>query len=622
MEGLRLPVLGVALLLIASACNGAPPGGLTVTTDPTVRELILGEQAAVTVTVERGSGTEGVAVITLHDAPEGVTAEPLTIAADASSGTLIIEAEPETDPGTYSVTVRAAVGTTTAAATLQLTIVFSAEEQELREAIRAALPDLEDFVLVRIDPGQEEEIISTLMDLAEIGDVDDPVALGPLPVIDREGRVAQLDWIAYPHDIYAYPERPGFTPEVLVVAFDEIDGRVFEEVIDELARPSLTFQGLPHFADFEAFLDLAESAEAGLIDLSDETRFQASVINVIFDHQTNTTLGFEAAYYGAENPSVLESLTSLLDLHVGGEEAERLVGLTEHNYILYAQDDFQPPVLHGESEETELNPPVERPDVLGVTPMNHFLENGWRTFSAVMVADDTIYDPDTGSWLVSGWFSRTAAAANRANFYWVWAQWGPQIPASATSLTSGVRNNGLVIRTQLRQYRVLTTSGKQKITNALPFPGLCGVSGSYLSFLRSLSGTNQRFVNDGWMWWTKRYNGGCAYLNAIDKAPKDGAVGVSSFNSSSTDWTSFLYMHEFGHIIGGTHVTNAAGSPDTYDSHRCQLLGVHPFGPTGPSLMSYASGTRTYCFATTPTSGTPKKNATKVAEFLHSRIKP
>jgi hypothetical protein len=117
------------------------------------------------------------------------------------------------------------------------------------------------------------------------------------------------------------------------------------------------------------------------------------------------------------------------------------VGLTHHNYILYTHDDFQPPVLHGETEETQLNPPAEPPVILN--PLNHFLENGWRTFSAVMVADDTLYDPDTGGWLVSGWFSRTAAAANRANFYWVWAQWGPQIPASATTLPSGVRNNGL-----------------------------------------------------------------------------------------------------------------------------------------------------------------------------------
>jgi hypothetical protein len=619
MARIRLPVLGLALLLIVSACNGTPPGGLTVTTDPTALELAPGQQAQVAVNVERAAGTLGAAAITLQDAPEGVTAQPLTIAAEATSGTLFIEAGSEVEPGPYSLTVRAEVGTTTASTTLQLTVVLTAEEQELRAAIRAALPDLEDFVLIRIDPVQEEEIISTLMDLANVGDVEDPVALGPLPIIGADGRVTQLDWIAYPHNIYAHPERPAFTPEVLVIAFDEVDGQVVEEVIDELATPSLTFQGLPHFADFEAFLRFVGDAEGEEV-FQDQTRFQPSVINVIFDHQTNTSLGFEAAYYGAENPSVLESLASLLDLHVGGEEAERLVGLTDHNYLLYTHDDFQPPVLHGETEETELNPPVEPPVILN--PLNHFLENGWRTFSAVMVADDTIYNPDTGSWLVSGWFSRTAAAANRANFYWVWAQWGPQIPASATTLPSGVRNNGLVVRTQLRQYRVLTQSGKQKVTNALPFPGLCGVSGSYLSFLRGLSGTNQRFVNDGWMWWTKRYNGGCAYLNTIDKAPKDGAVGVSSFNSSSTDWTSFLYMHEFGHLIGGTHVTNAPGSPETFDSHRCRLLGFFPFGPTGPSLESYASGTRTYCFATTSTSGTPKKNATKVAEFLHSRIQP
>jgi hypothetical protein len=589
-----------------------------VAVSPSALELAQEAEGQVTVTVTRGERTVGAVTITVEGVPNGVTASPLTIPEGESTGTLVLAVGAMVDPGTHNLTIRATTGIATGTANLQLTVTFDAEEQEVRNAIREALPDIEDFELVRIAPEREAEIIGRLNELAGQGQVDEPVALGPLPIINAEGQVSQLEWIAYPHNIYAFPERPTFTPVVEVIAFDEVNGQVIEEPIDALETPSLTFQGLPNFADYQAFLELAEAAEVGEVDLSDQTRFQPSVINVIFDRQSNANLGFEATYYGTEDPSVLESLTSLLSLEFDENEARRLAGLTENNYILYSHSNFQPPVLHGETEETELNPP---PPVV-LSPQSHALENGWRTFSVVMVADDTIYNPDTGSWLVSGWFSRTAAAANRANFYWVWAQWGPQIPASATSLPSGVRNNGLVVRTQLRQYRVLTQSGKQKIANELPFPGLCGVSGSYLSFLRGLSGTNQRFVNDGWMWWTKRFGGGCAYVSTIDRAPKDGAVGVSSFNNTSTDWTSFVHMHEFGHIIGGTHQTNAAGSPETFDSHRCRLLGFLPFGPTGPSLMSYASGTRTFCFAATPTSGTPKKNATKVAEFLHSRLMP
>ena len=52
-----------------------------------------------------------------------------------------------------------------------------------------------------------------------------------------------------------------------------------------------------------------------------------------------------------------------------------------------------------------------------------------------------------------------------------------------------------------------------------------------------------------------------------------------------------------------------------------QAAGFIPIGPTGPSLMSYASGTHTCCFAATPASGTPKRNLTKVAEYLHGALR-
>jgi hypothetical protein len=314
-----------------------------------------------------------------------------------------------------------------------------------------------------------------------------------------------------------------------------------------------------------------------------------------------------------ETVSVLEHLENLLELHVGPQEAARLAGLVDENYVLYRHRDFQPPVEHGETEEyADTDQPL--PEGHHHDRAEPLLHANSRTIRPVMVADDTIYDPDTGTWLISNWFARVDAAANRQNAYLWLANIAPDL---ASGSTLGSDNNRILVRTQIAGYRVLTPFGKTQIN---PKPSAkCGGAGSFIDVVRGLS-TSSTSTNGYWMWWTRHYSGGCAYISTLGKSPRDGAVGWSGYGSGTVDWTSFVFMHESGHIIGGTHSTNTAASPETVSSHRCNFFGFWPVGPTGPSLMSYASGTRTYCFAATPASGTPKRNLTKVAEYLHPRI--
>ncbi len=473
-------------------------------------------------------------------------------------------------------------------------------EEKLREAIAEVLPQLKEFKLVQFD---DRGVIDRIKELAEKGAferVEKPIQV-ELPVLLRDG-VQDYPFIAYPHNVYSDPEEPN-RRGVPVIAFN--GNGEDEKVIQTLQGPSLTFQGMPDLSE-EELIKLVEGDDRK--QLADESRYQPSVISVIGN-------SLEAAYYGpnaADGGSILESLDSLLGMHYGEDEVKRLTALVDENYLVYNQSDFQPPVEHGETF-----PPDQKERRLA--GQSHIRHVAGKPLNWVMVADDTVYDPDTGTWLVSNWFARTASAANRANFYWRWAQIGPKIPNSATTLPAsvGFYNNSISIRSILREYRVLTPFGKSILNN----PGqLCGGANHYLNEVRKISHNSERFPNELWMWWTKHYGGGCAYISTLHRAPRDYSVGVSGYGNGTTDWVSFIAMHEGGHIIGGTHNTNAPGSPETRDSHRCRFLGFINFGPTGPSLMSYAGGTRTYCFALTDADGSPKKNTTKVAEFLYLRL--
>jgi len=465
-------------------------------------------------------------------------------------------------------------------------------EGQVRSAVDEALPDMERFELVEVD---EDPIVAELEELIASG-APEPVHVD-LPVLAEDGSIAEKTWTAYHVDVRGpLPFIEGL-PEAISMAPDLPQG------------PSRTFRGLP-----EMTLQEIEAMVAEPISL-DESEHQPSVLNLVGD-------GLEGAYYGnpdSEAVQVIERIDSLLQPHVGTDEARRLAGLTDANYLVYRQQDYQPPVEHGElpapeSLNLETHADAGHVDDHGTRDVTSDVHatSPFETVHPVMVADSTVYDPDTNSWLVSDWFDRVDAAANRQDAYLLFSNIGSDVPSTTSSLS--VDNNRLLMRTEIAGYLVLTPFGKTQIS----YPTTkCGGAGSFVDVVRDLSTSNPNAENEYWMWWTKQYGGGCAYISTVHRTPNDYAVGWSGYGGGSTDWTSYVFMHESGHILGGTHQTNAPGSPETYDSHRCTIFGSWEIGPTGPSLMSYASGTRTSCFAVTDSDGLPKKNLTKSAEFLH-----
>ncbi len=461
-----------------------------------------------------------------------------------------------------------------------------ANEEEVIDEIERVLPDMGPFELVKID---DAPIVASLE--AAVGSPDPIVA--ELPILDASGNMVMQNWIAYHINVR-----------------DVMDLQDSEEVQgvdpDLISGPSMTFRGIPDWDDTEFPIRFRELVEAQEID---EAVLQPSVLNIIGGK-------LEGAFFtgGPGSPStasVIDNIENLPELHVGADEAQRLASMTSNNYIVYRHENFQPDVEHGETIFP--NGQTSTDGTVGPTPQSHTLT---RILRPVMVADLSIYDPTPGTWLINNWFARVDSAANRQNAYLWLANIAPDI-ASGSTLTSN--NNRIFVRTVIAGYRVLTPFGESLYTTPT---NSCNGSPNFVDEMRKLSHNFLSFQNEYWMWWTRNYGGGCAYINTLGSTPFDGAVGWSGFGSGTVDWTSFVFMHESGHIIGGTHTTNNASSPETVSSHRCNLFGFWPIGPTGPSLMSYASGTRTYCFAATPASGTPKRNLTKVAEYLHNNILP
>jgi len=463
---------------------------------------------------------------------------------------------------------------------------------ELAQAIAQALPDLQRYELVTLD---DAPMVAELRDLATSGD-GTSITL-QLPVFAADGRVATGAWIAHHVNVR----------ELLI----DVAGNEFVDFpAEDVSGPSMTFRGFPDWS-FEQTMDVLARAEAGTLE---PDLIQPSVLNLIGDR-------LEGAHFGdADHPyvTVLDALDNALALQFGTDEAERLAALTPANYLVYRQQDLRPTLLHGEQPyllDAVANDAAEVASAIdAVVPHAHTL---LKVLRPVMVADDTIYDPFFGMWLINDWFARVDAAANRQNaFLWL-ANIAPDVPSQFSTLPTN--NNRILVKTQIAGYRVLTESGWAANFNK-PTTG-CGDAGTYVDRLRSLSAKRTDFANEYWMWWTRQFGGGCAYIGTLGRTPFDGAVGWSGYGNGTVDWTSYVFMHESGHILGATHVTGDGTSPETVPSHRCRLLGVIAFGGTGPSLMSYAEGTPTFCFAATPSSGTPKRNLTKVAEYLNGALR-
>lgn len=461
---------------------------------------------------------------------------------------------------------------------------------ELTRAIAEALPDLRGYELVAID---DEPLVTALRALAASGD-DTPLTL-MLPAFDASGRVVTAEWLAYHVNVRALLVDVG---ESAIVTFPH----------EDLSGPSMTFRGFPDWS-FEQALEALSRAEDGTLDT---TLIQPSVLNLIGERLEGVRFGV----HDVPHVSVLDALDNVLAVHLGRPEAERLAGLVPENYLLYRQADLRPPLLHGEEifedhgAALDAVGPAWLPQPPPPPPPPHA---SGRVLRPVMIADDTIYNPILERWRVDDWFARVDAAANRQNLFFYLANIAPDVPRWWSLLPT--TNNRIMLRTEIAGYRVLTPEGWAAIVRK-PETG-CGGDDSYLKRLRELSDAVISVDNEYWMWWTRHYgNGGCGYVATMGRTPFGGAVGWTSIANSTVDWNAYVFMHETGHIIGGTHRTNDGFSPETVASHRCTLLGVIPFGGTGPSLMSYAEGEPTFCFAATPDAG-PKRNLTQVAEYLN-----
>lgn len=514
-------------------------------------------------------------------------------------------------------------------------------DPDLDEAIREALPALEEYTLVRLDDGP---LLERLEGAALQGDGSTPLRF-PLPVVDADGTLTpEFVWTAYPHDVRTLNQEFGGVP---VFGVHDPSLELGQPLVDVLTGPSLTFQGVPVMTT-DDYRGLLESAWSGAQEY-DEEIYQPSVLNVLSGASFGQEL--EGAYYGPrlEAPSVLQGLRSLLTPVHGSARVESLLQGVEENYLVYNHVHYQPGLEHVDEDHAPAVPAAQHEDheqegheqheaseprATTLAPQDHAFTDGWRTVNLVPVADDTVYDPEDGTWAIDDWFSRMEAAVNRMSLFNVFVNVHPDHAGSADA-----DNNRFLVRARIPEYRVLTQTGKDRL---VPHPSSgCGGSGSYRDEIRQLSLTTERYANEYWLWSTQDdfSGGGCSYTQVIDLAPNAGAncdqidnrsyancgsLGYIELRSGHTqDWTSLVVIHEAGHALNGRHDNDAFGSTGEADnSQRCTFLGIWEFGPTGPSIMSYASGTNTYCFAWTPPDGSPVRNVSLVADFLHEVLDP
>ncbi len=470
--------------------------------------------------------------------------------------------------------------------------------EELEAALRHALPTLDDWTLIAFP---DEKAIAALQAWAVAPDADvEPIHL-TLPILQPHGTTpTYVSWTAYHHDVRA--------PDVQDCAIDAVS---LEDVdCQPVAGPSLTFQGMPVLAADEIrSLVIGETEK----NLSDETLYQMSTIAVIGDELDATYFG--QALAAPFTPSSLQGLRSVLDVHYDVETVERLLAENDVDYLLTNQIDLN---LGIEDPELDLVD-AQAATTAEVGRANHFLEDGVKYLRPVMVADSTVYDADTGERLVPAYFARVDAMANRQDLFFALAQ------LSANPVDAGVSliayPNAFAVRTQIAGYRRLTKNGQADFT----FPSSdCGAlgDGTLIDEYAERSRDRNTVDNEYWMWWTNtdRYPGswGCAGgFGVIDATPRDGAVAWTSFRNYTLETVGQTFMHETGHLMNAVHSRAAT-------SQRCTVLGIFPFGVTGPSMMGGTSdrNLRTNCFALTPTGTSTARNRTRVAEWLHANLAP
>jgi hypothetical protein len=466
---------------------------------------------------------------------------------------------------------------------------------ELERAVRYALPAVAHYILVTLDT---EAVLDELRAHTLTPGADKRPLHLQLPIRQPDGELQVIGWTAYHHDLRS--------EGVLDCAIDAV---TFADAdCEEVEGPSLTFQGMPWLDPVEIRAFIANPAAAH-VALQNESAYQLSVISIVGDE-------LDATYYGSRldwphTPSSLQGLRSVLDLHFDDATVERLLAATPLNYLVHNQTDLDLDVDDDHLDVVpngiagEVGPRSER-----------FLTNGTQYLRPIMVADPTVFDAATGEPLVHNFHARADAAANRQDVFFAYVQLSDsEAPAGLTMLDQW--SNAFSVRTRVGGYRRLSAAGQA----AFGFPALpCANEDSLMQAYQARSRNRTTLDNEYWMWWTNTdiYPGGwgCANVAGLHKTPRNGAVAWVGLRHSTLETVAQSFMHETGHLINGTHGSAAA-------FQRCSLLGVLPVGVVGPSIMggTLDRNLRTNCFAPTPPYATKLSNMTRVAQYLHTRLK-
>ena len=509
--------------------------------------------------------------------------------------------------------------------------------EDLRSAIAFALPGLNDYSLV---PFPDEKVVVGLQDAMQVSD-GSPRYVG-VPLRDADGTVLQqFQLTVYHHDLRL--------PEAATCPSDVIAQQVGDALgCAPVAGPSRTFQGVPVWTDDQLgeVVLFPEEYEPLFIDSASgqlrEDQFQPSVVSLIDEGRDGSMTSVAGFYFGPglASPSGFQSLRSVLETVIDPKLTERLVeSAGPDTYLVFSLADYDVPDEHGDH-------PIGHPDedvattahehgahsatLPGVQPLAHVgTVDGPRVSRLVaqMVADTTIYDRRRTNPLVQpSWFSRADHSANVQDMAFTWLQIYGDAPSALTTLEQW--SNAFILRTRVGRYWALTEASARDFE----FPAnSCVTSPSLVNAFRERSPASFRDDTlEFWGWWTNttRYatfntSGvmtstgalGCAYVGTMGNTGRERNVSWTHLSFQTLDNTAATFVHETGHLINGSHATNAT----IRSSHRCRLIGIFPVGPTGPSLhhRRIAGTERTLCFARTEAGDTAKRNMTRVAEYLH-----
>lgn len=130
-------------------------GSFTLSLEPSSLSIAQGGVATVTVKVARAGGFSGAVAVTLASPPSGVSADALTIASGAASGTLTLHASSSATVGSSAVKVHGASGDVSADATLTLDVTAAAGGDDftltLNPATLALAPGGNQTVMVNLN---------------------------------------------------------------------------------------------------------------------------------------------------------------------------------------------------------------------------------------------------------------------------------------------------------------------------------------------------------------------------------------------------------------------------------------------------------------------------------------